>query len=206
MRQIFKRQARMRKVLMTLIAGCTALQGGAGHCETTSYAYDALGRLMAVVGDRGETAARSAVYWYDAAGNRYRVLSANSSAEFLPVFRYVNPAAKHFYTQGLMEGIRAGLSPESWAFTLYRQSGTDLAPVYRCYVPSMDDHFMSRQSNCEGQTVEGTLGYVRVTAASGLKPLYRFFKASISDHLITINYDEAVNAGYAYESVVGYVP
>ncbi|WP_334186013.1 hypothetical protein [Novosphingobium sp.] len=196
----------MRKVLMTLVAGCIALQGEAGHCEITSYAYDALGRLVVVVGDRGETATRSAVYWYDSASNRSRVLSANSSTEFVPVFRYVNPGAKHFYTHRLMEGIRAGLSPEGWAFTLYRQPGIDLAQVYRCYVPSTDDQFMSRQSNCEGQTVEGTLGYVRVTAASGLNPLYRLFKASISDHLITINYDEAVNAGYAYESVVGYVP
>lgn len=196
----------MRMVLMTLVTGCIALQGGAGHCETTSYAYDALGRLVAVVGDRGETATRSAVYWYDAANNRSRVLSANSNEEFVPVFRFVNPGAKHFYTQGLMEGLRAGLAPEGLAFTLYGQPGGDLAPVYRCYVPSMDGHFMSRQSDCEGQTVEGTIGYVHVTAVPGLKPLYRFFKASISDHLITINYDEAVNAGYAYESVVGYVP
>jgi hypothetical protein len=196
----------MRKMTITLFAGCLVLQGSAGDCETTSYGYDALGRLVAVVGDQGATGTRTTAYWYDSASNRARVSLSTSTDTYAPIFRYVYAGAKHFYTSGYMEGFRAGLTPEGAAFTLYRQPGADLAPVYRCYVPSNDDHFMSRQSDCEGQAVEGNLGFVRMTSASGLKPLHRFFKASISDHLITTDYNEGVVAGYTYESIVGYVP
>ncbi|WP_299222441.1 hypothetical protein [uncultured Aquimarina sp.] len=47
--------------------------------------------------------------------------------------------------------------------------------------------------------------YIHNSGGSGRVKLYRFYGSSNTDHLYTTNYNEGVNAGYAYEGVVGYV-
>lgn len=53
------------------------------------------------------------------------------------------------------EGLQP-LGPVGWINTL---PGAGTTALYRCYVPSSGDHFISSDSNCEGQTVERLLGY-----------------------------------------------
>lgn len=43
------------------------------------------------------------------------------------------------------------------------------------------------------------------TQTPGTRRLYRFYKASNTDHLFTTNYSEGINNGYALENVIGWV-
>ncbi|TCI85206.1 hypothetical protein [Tenacibaculum sp. M341] len=47
--------------------------------------------------------------------------------------------------------------------------------------------------------------YIHTSGGSGRVKLYRFYGSSNSDHLFTTNYQEGVNAGYAYEGTIGWV-
>lgn len=53
------------------------------------------------------------------------------------------------------EGLRP-LGPVGYART---SPASGSAPIYRCYIPGNGDHFISRESNCEGQRTEQLLGY-----------------------------------------------
>ncbi|WP_299253164.1 hypothetical protein [uncultured Aquimarina sp.] len=47
--------------------------------------------------------------------------------------------------------------------------------------------------------------YIHNNAGNGRVKLYRFYGSSYTDHLYTTNYNEGINAGYAYEGAVGYI-
>ncbi|MFB6724314.1 DUF5722 domain-containing protein [Kribbella sp. NPDC056345] len=53
------------------------------------------------------------------------------------------------------EGLRA-LGPVGYVLT---SSAPGAVPIYRCYIPGNGDHFISRDSACEGQRTEQLLGY-----------------------------------------------
>jgi len=123
-----------------------------------------------------------------------------------PLFRFFN-GKDHFLTASFSEGINAGYGFEGTAFNVY-SSNIDgaMAPIQRCYVNASGDHFVSRDSNCEGQRLEGVYGFISTYSRPGFAALYRFYHTATGDHLTTTNYAEGVNTGYSLEGVLGYVP
>jgi YD repeat-containing protein len=188
----------MRRSIGLLLALCAV---DAASAETQTYQYDARGRLI-VVDTTGSSVSRVATYGNDRADNRTAVTSTDRTGGLVPIYRFYN--GKHFYTPIFSEGINASFTSEGLAFKTYSSSASGMHALYRCYAGS-GDHFVSTASNCEGQTVISSLGYVFDSAGTGRTALYRFY-GSIGEHLITTNYAEGVAGGYTYEFVLGYVP
>lgn len=193
----------MRKFLLSAALAAITSSGNVVHAETVQYAYDALGRL--IVADTNGSQIATTSYALDSAGNRNRVVSSLAASGETRIFLFTKPDQRHFYTPLPMEGYGAGLTFQAMEFSLFSQPAGSRAPVYRCYVPAWNDHFMSFQENCEGASAEGVLGYVQTYSDASVRPLYRFFKSSLSDHLITPNYDAAIAAGYSLEGQMGWV-
>lgn len=170
---------------------------------TTQYAYDAFGRLL--VADTDGTQIATTAYVYDNAGNREKVNASVALPGETRIFLFTKSNQKHFYTPLPMEGYQGGLTFQGLEFSLFSQPGASLVPVYRCYIPEWNDHFISFDAGCEGASAEGPLGYVQAVSDSSVRPLYRFFKSSLQDHLITPNYDAAIAAGYSFEGQMGWV-
>jgi len=169
----------------------------------TSYAYDALGRLVgAVSGDDSTTT--TSIYSFDPASNRQWVNVAQADGTKVPIFRFI-AASKYFYTTSYLEGQQAGESSQGAAFYMLSSGGSGRTPLYRCYYAGNGDRFISPQSNCEGVTQEGLMGYVYAAPTSGYVSLYRFYNPTSGTHLITINYSEGSSC-CTYEWTLGYVP
>lgn len=122
----------------------------------------------------------------------------------VPIYRFFH-SPDHFLTLSYSEAAGAGYSFETTGFHLFPGGGSGLLPLYRCYYPVSNDHFVSTQSDCEGRNVEGILGYASANPGSGLVALHRFFRPSTGDHLVTVNYSEGIANGYTYEGGLGYV-
>lgn len=125
-------------------------------------------------------------------------------SDSIPVYAFYR-RSHHFYSLSYSEGARAGFSFDSTAFRLLSSPTRSTQALYRCYNARDDDHFASLSKNCEGTRTEGTLGFVRTTAARGFVPLFRFYKKDIGGHMITINYDDGSLNAYVMESILGYV-
>lgn len=114
----------------------------------------------------------------------------------------------HFYTVSDAEASCCGYAVEGYdAFYLYDAAQPGLVPFYRC-VTGAGAHFYSTDPACEGQTTEGSLGYIATSAVCGSVPLYRLANAAKGDHLYTTSMAEVTSAeaaGYVLESTVGYV-
>ena len=167
----------------------------------TSYAYDALGRLVGAV-SADDSITTTSIYGFDAASNRQSVNVAQADGTKVPIFRFI-AASKYFYTTSYLEGQQAGQSSQGVGFYLLSNGGSGRTALYRCYNAPSSDHFISGQSNCEGTTQEGLMGYAYASATSGYVPLYRFSNAT--GHLITVNYNEGSSC-CTYEGILGYVP
>ncbi|WP_146029824.1 hypothetical protein [Erythrobacter sp. SAORIC-644] len=122
----------------------------------------------------------------------------------VPVYRF-HKAPKHFMTRSYSEGASEGFTFETTGFRLFPSNAVGRRALYRCHNVASSDHFISKNSNCEGQNDEGIIGYAATAQSSGLYPLYRFYRADIANHLITVNYSEGSQGGYTYESILGYV-
>ncbi|SNR14839.1 hypothetical protein [Tenacibaculum jejuense] len=65
-------------------------------------------------------------------------------------------------------------------------------------------NFQDRESG-SGRLLFNQSAFIHNSGGSGRVKLYRFYGSSNTDHLYTTNYQEGVNAGYAFEGVVGWV-
>ncbi len=109
----------------------------------------------------------------------------------------------YFETASVNEGTKAGFASKGVAFKVYASQASDLVAVYRCYVSSSKDHFVSRHANCEKQTTEGTYGFIYPNPTPGHIPVYRYRNPTTGDHMANTG---AAPAGYTQESILGYAP
>jgi hypothetical protein len=124
---------------------------------------------------------------------------------------YNGTTGEHFYTTSASEASCCGFAIEYpnyyWLYTSGVAPG--LTQLYRCYVASYGKHFYTTASDCEGNTVEGALGWIATSATCGAVPLYRLYRAANNDHFYTTSDGERDTAistdGYVLESTVGYV-
>ena len=104
-----------------------------------------------------------------------------------------------------LQGVVANEGAPDWTsegvgFRVYADGAAGRAALYRCRV-SDGHHFLSTQADCEGQVVEGPLGYLGTTEGDGL-PLYRCVFAA--DHLSTLDPTECQTAGFLVEGPQGF--
>ena len=118
-------------------------------------------------------------------------------------------SGEHFYTTNLMEASSGGFVVESQDYyDVYASAHAGLQGWYRCLKPN-GKHFYTTSAGCEGQTVEGVLGYVSTNEAAESRALYRLFNGNLGDHFYTTSAaerDTAVSSlGYVSEGVGCYV-
>lgn len=127
------------------------------------------------------------------------------------VHTYYSPETGRGHRVGNYEGIAfrtAGVTNgSSLSGSTYRLAILFLNPSKTDFVISTsgteDTNLINR-----GWTTAGPISnfvYLYRNGGNGRRPLYRFYKASISDHLFTKNYSEGINNGFRFEGVVGYV-
>ena len=128
-------------------------------------------------------------------------VAGNDSNPGVTIFRLYKAAfSDHLYSRSSSEGASIGYQVED-AFSLHKNPAADLKPIYRCQRTG-GSHFVSGQPDCEGQIVEGLLGYAKTAATS--KPLFRCYSASLDRHVLTMSKAECAAANYAFEIQLGY--
>lgn len=110
----------------------------------------------------------------------------------------------HMLSRSASEGAPA-YSATGLAFRVLTRAVPGYAALYRCRAGG--DHFVSRSANCEGQAIEGVLGYVATTANAVMsRALSRCIGAS-GDHKITLETQCGTSGGQSYqrEGALGFV-
>ena len=133
-----------------------------------------------------------------------------SSTTMSSVYRFYNPnSGEHFYTTNQNEVTTGqGWRNEGTGFLMLKDYIASSTPIYRCYIPSNNLHFISNDFNCEatGITNEGTYGYLYSSQLPGTLPVYRCYNTTSGDHLITANSSECSDNNYVTEGIMGYTP
>lgn len=119
-------------------------------------------------------------------------------------------ATDYLMTSDLAEALYAqmqyGYTFESKVFTLLQAASPGTLPLMRCRVTATGGHFLSTTANCEGQIVEGVLGYVETQQQPGTYQLLRYVGPT---HLTLISSDSAEVASmasynYTFEQYQGF--
>jgi len=127
------------------------------------------------------------------------------------VHRSYHPTTEeHFYTTSLPEAQCCGFTLETSDFYhLYAGPHPGLTAFHRC-IKASGLHFYTQSPTCEGQTLEGVMGYIATAAGvAGSVPLYRVYRPASTDHFYTTSAAErdaaVASLGYLDEGVAGYV-
>jgi hypothetical protein len=130
--------------------------------------------------------------------------TATETATSMPVFRFFSATNwEHFYTTNASEVINPDFAYEGTTYNVFSSRLTNTRAIYRCVAP-YGKHFLSTDSRCEGNVVEGLMGFIYNQQVAGSKPLYRKVHRPTNDHLATLDANEGGNA-YQYEYILGYV-
>jgi Repeat of unknown function (DUF5648) len=121
---------------------------------------------------------------------------------------YDGASGQHFYTVSDAEATCCGYSLEQHgAFYLYAAKQPGLVPFYRCRT-AQGKHLYTTDAGCEGQTSEGSIGWIATAPVCGAVALHRLNNPTSGDHLYTTSSAEVTSAeagGYALEGTAGYV-
>jgi hypothetical protein len=134
------------------------------------------------------------------------------TAKAAPIYRAYNGED---HLQGLQQGEGApAWKSEGISFHVLKTAPAAASyQLYRCRLTNDNNrfHFLSNDAHCEGQTVDGLLGYVYAAQAANTKPIYRCRKGTggigipaFHDHLSTLTPDECRKGGYQVEGTQGY--
>ncbi len=131
--------------------------------------------------------------------------SWDPSIGYAPVFnRYYNGGNNvHWVSTDFTPGTTPGYRLEGTMGYLFTASQPNTRVLYGCHVNSRDDYFISPRSDCEGQTVLRTEGWIYTAIPSGITTtaLYRCFTGH--DHFVSFD----VNCeGQTQEGLLGYAP
>lgn len=121
---------------------------------------------------------------------------------------YNGVSNEHFYTTSLPEAQSGNFQLEAQDYYfVYAAAQTGLVGFYRC-LKTNGKHFYTQSSTCEGQTVEGALGWVEDTDTPETVPLFRLYSGSAGNHFYTTSTaerDSAIAGGYIDEGTAAYV-
>jgi hypothetical protein len=162
-----------------VFAGCDAPQPGAESCNASDDDCD--GQY-----DEGVDACRHGIHrsWHPVTG-------------------------EHFYTADLGEAGCCGFQVEfANFFQLYDAQQPSTTLFYRC-IKANGFHFYTADPGCEGQIMEGPIGWIGTSETAGAVALYRSYREANGDHFYTNSQAEHQSAitvsGYIDEGVVGWV-
>lgn len=103
------------------------------------------------------------------------------------------------------EGTPYGFINDKIGFYIFTNSGQNRHLLYRCRIGG--HHFLSIDSNCEGQIIEGPLGYLAGSSSSAAPhPLIRCRNKNTGRHLITISQQECNANEFIIEGTLGFTP
>jgi hypothetical protein len=125
------------------------------------------------------------------------------------VHRSNSPTLGHFYTLDEAEASAGDYNVEALNFYFtYVEAIDGLVPLYRC-LRGNGKRFYTKSAACESAgAAEGHVGYVAPEPRCGSTELYRLYNPGADSHFYTISAgerDNAVAAGWVYETVIGYV-
>jgi hypothetical protein len=127
-----------------------------------------------------------------------------------PVYRYYSDGdAEHFMTVDPSEAAHTGrFLYEGIGFNVYNKAASVANPLelFRCLHRGAGKHFVSAFKDCEGETVEGSYGFIRSSKSVGASPLYRFRHPTHNDYLVTTSKEEGEKASYVLDGILGWVP
>lgn len=87
-------------------------------------------------------------------------------------------ATDRIYSTSPSDGAAAGFILEAGVFYTYSAAIGALLPIFRCYHPSVQRHFIGAGGTCSGvpgATADLLLGYVATSPACGAVPLYEYY-------------------------------
>jgi hypothetical protein len=127
----------------------------------------------------------------------------SAAASLIPIYRSVK-GDDHLFSSSPTEGPNAGYTDEGLKFYLFSAGHPTTRPLYRCTINKWGHHFQSLDPNCEGQRVEGILGYVSTVPSDELAVLMRFSDGKLG-HVDVLQGQPEVLTGWKFENIQGHV-
>jgi hypothetical protein len=123
----------------------------------------------------------------------------------VPIYRLYHPDLHDFMFSTQAYGGN-GYRYQEEAFLLLSQPVNGSLALYQCLTPN-GHHLLTTQPNCEGNTMQSTLGYVmKAGSAAFPMPIYRFnFQNRAQATWATVDYNEAQGNNDSFQLVIGYV-
>ena len=130
---------------------------------------------------------------------------ATPAPSTVQIYRLYNSSyGDHLYSTSSSEGTDNNYALEGPAFKVLSSPASGGSfPLYRCFYPTNQRHFLSTSAACDGQAMQSLVGYIYPVMVTGTLPLYRFVNYK-GDTIETVNFSDG-KSGYTYYGIMGYV-
>jgi hypothetical protein len=135
-------------------------------------------------------------------------LEKPNTPKTITIYRYVNrTTGDHDFVpkQGILEPL--GYEFENITFSAFSSQFDGTHEIFRCLIPSTNNHFISRSNICEGSqyTLLESYGYLLSSPIDNNNLELKRCQNG-KDHLATVTPQECLDAGYTVEDTLGYLP